>query len=219
MKKRGLAKSNFYKKLFHQQCYLISAAYHEAGHAIIGLLNFIKINSVESCIYKDRGIGGNTTFEVYPSSSDNIDILKYFALAELKVYYAGAIAEKQLLKNISGANLSPFFFKWGAKDDVKAAATLIKEFQLVPPGKKRYDFKQKVIKETNKLINEYWDDITLLSQFLYNKKFITYDDLKKLLCSKSKNNKFWKKQFKNIDIIFSNNFDLDLNTIKIMLGL
>ena len=47
------AKSAFYKKIFLKNYDLISAAYHEAGHAISGLLNFIKIVAVEAKIYKD----------------------------------------------------------------------------------------------------------------------------------------------------------------------
>lgn len=219
MPKRGLAKSSFYRKLFHQNYDLISATYHEAGHAVIGLLYFFKVYAVEADLYQNKKIGGfiNYDYFVVPSNFDT-DLLKCFVIGELKVNYAGVVAEKQLLKNICGSNISPFFLKWGAKDDIKSAANLIEEFQLAPRGKKRYKFKQKIIKETAKDLQKHWDVVTAVANYLYLKRHINYNDLKRVVCSKAKNKKFWKEQFKKIDYIFSEKSNLDLDAIRLIVS-
>lgn len=215
MSKRGLAKSAFYKKIFNKNYDLISATHHEAGHAISGLLNFIKILVVEAKIYKDDKVGGYICFDGLSfGSNSNVEYNNYIALSEIKLNYAGIAAEKLLLKKISGSDISPFFLKWGAGDDISSAASLIKKFNLAPPGKKRYLFKQNMIKETTKELDLHWDAVVAVAHLLYKKKQINYNDLKKLLCTKIKNKKFWKRQFKKIDLIFNNTLELDENSVK-----
>lgn len=215
MPKRGLAKSSYYKKIFHKNYDLITATYHEAGHTVCGLLHFIKVSEVEARLYKDDKIGGHILFDEI-SFDDNLalEFKKLIILNEIKLNYAGIIAEKILLKNISGSDISPFFLKWGSKDDIYAAASLIEKYQLSPRGRKRYAFKQKMMKEVTQELNDNWDAVIAISHLLYVKKQISYNDLKKLLCSKTKNKKFWKTQFKKIDRIFDNDSKLDENTIK-----
>lgn len=226
MSKKGPAKSAYYKKLFNKNYDLISATYHEAGHAISGLLNFIKIIVVEAKIYSDNKVGGYICFDgfTFDPEYDNCIILnknnmsadfkRTILLGEIKLNYAGIVAEKLLLKKCSGADISPFFLKWGAGDDISGAAELIKKFNLAPPGRKRYSFKQKMFKETAKELDLHWDAVTTVAHLLYKNKQINYNDLKTALCTKLKNKKFWVAQFKKIDKIFNNKLKLDENGIK-----
>jgi hypothetical protein len=220
MPKRGLAKSSFYKKIFLKNYDLISATYHEAGHAVSGLLNFIKIIAVEAKEYKDGKTGGWVCFDnCSAQKNSDADFVNFIILAEVKLNYAGIVAEKLLLKKISGSNISPFFLKWGAKDDVSAAAKLINDYQLAPPGKKRSSFKKKMMKESANELDLHWDAVIAVAHFLYKNKEMSYDDLKKVLSKHTSNKKFWKDQFKKIDQIFDNKLNLDENMIKsIILG-
>lgn len=212
--------NHFRKKLSHTHEF-ISTAYHEAGHTIYGLLHFMRIGYVY--VYqnkKTKRFEGLTNYDIpyNPSITDPVIIGKIIK-NEICISYAGLNAEKHLLKLFSGSDKFPVFLKDGSYDDTLTAANLIRKYNIAPPGRKRYVFKQKMIKETLKELQIYWEDVTLVAHALFQRKKLVHSDLKDLLMKKSSNKKFWKKHFKQMDFIFNNLPTLDNKELKSNLGL
>lgn len=201
---------------------LISTSYHEAGHTVYGLLYLMKITSVWVFENKKcKRIEGFTHYELPVDLSEVKDstLLSEVIKAEICLKYAGLAAEKYHFKSISGSDKYPLFLRDGSSDDTLAAAALIRQYNLVPPGKKRYNFKKKLIKETLKELQDNWDAVTVIAHALFKKKRLSYVTLKKLLTKHTNDPEFWKQIFYNLDSIFSKHAPLDEKDIKyILLG-
>lgn len=215
-----MANNDAVRKQIHSIYDLISTSHHEAGHTIYGLLNFIKIESVY--VYqnpKNKRIEGLTNydspdFSVVNDSNFFHNLLK----AEISIKYAGLLAEKCHFKKISGSDKFPMFLRDGSSEDTLSAAALIKKYAIVAPGRKRYAFKKKLIKETSDLLQNNWDAISIVAHNLFQKKKLSYEDLKTILCKKTNNPKFWKDVFNKIDHIYENLETLDEHSLKIILS-
>jgi hypothetical protein len=133
--------------------------------------------------------------------------------------YAGLTTEKIFYKKISGSDKFPSFLKDGSSSDTQTAAKIFKKYNFVSPGQARFVFKKKITKQISILLENYWEDIEILSHLLFQKKKITYEQIKKLLTTKSKNKFFWKDQLKKIEILYHEDTDLDDDTIRIMLSI
>jgi hypothetical protein len=182
----------------------IATSYHEAGHTIYGLLHFMKIESVYVFEHKkSKRIEGFTHYESPPLKeiTDN-SLLMDRVLAEVCLSYAGLVAEKHQFKLFSGSDKFPSFLKDGSSNDTMEAATLIKKYNVAPPGRKRYEFKKKMIKKVSLELQDNWDAVTLVAHALFQKKKLYFADLKELLTKKTKNKKFWKEQFKTLATIY-----------------
>ncbi len=205
-----------YRKKIAGTYEFISTAYHEAGHVIYGLLHFMRINSVS--VFENRKskrIDGFTHYDDYfHSNMKDPRLIANIIKNEICISYAGLSAEKYFFKTISGSDRFPLFLREGSSDDTLSAASLIKKFNLAPPGKKRHLLKQKLIKETSIELQLHWEAVVIVSQELFQKKKLYYNDIKQLLLNKSSNKKFWKKQFKQIDYIFNNASLLDEKELK-----
>lgn len=198
---------------------LISTAYHEAGHTIYGLLHHMKVEMVQ--VFEDKKskrICGYTHFN-YPFAVevDDSNLCYKLMKAEICVNYAGLAAERYHFKNVSGSDKFPAFWKNGSSSDTMAAAALIKQYNLAPPGRKRYNFKKKLIRETHRELHCHWEAVVLIAHALFRRKRLYYSDLKELLTKKSENKEFWKEQFKSINNIFENGDDIDENSLKSIL--
>jgi hypothetical protein len=199
---------------------LISTSYHEAGHTVYGLLHFMKVNSVWVFENKKcKRVEGFTHYELPVDFSE----LKDFALcaeiikSEICLKYAGLAAEKYHFKSISGSDKYPLFLRDGSSDDTLTAAALLREYNLVPPGKKRYNFKKKLIKNTLEDLQDNWDAVTIIAHALFKKKRLSYMSLKKLLTKHTNDPEFWKQNFYILDSIFNKQQPLDEKEIKYIL--
>jgi len=185
---------------------VVSVAYHEASHVVAALLNHIRVEDV----YIDegkRGVGGITGYHMF-YSEDKLDIIdtkirNYLLYTEIYLKYAGLAGEKLYFKDMSGSDSFPQILKSGVEEDMQDAARIIKKYNLAEPGNKRYLFKKKMFRHITKQLKLHWPDIKLLSHILYQKRRLKEDDIKQLLLKKSPNKKFWKKQFKTTDILFT----------------
>lgn len=201
---------------------LIFVSYHEAGHAVYGLLHTMMIGPVYVFESKrEKRIWGMTHFESILDTKDitNPDLISERLHSEICMQYAGLTAEKYHYKTMSGSDKFPMNLKYGSESDTSAAAVLIKQFNLAPPGRKRYAYKKKLIKETLCELQDNWDDVTLVAHALFNKKRLGFSELQDLLTKKSKNKSFWKEQFKTINYIFDNRDALDEKDLKIILSI
>jgi hypothetical protein len=196
---------------------MISTSYHEAGHAIYSLLCGMRVPYV--CIFtnkKNNRVEGFCHYET-PDVASLQDANLVFSLvdSEIGIKYAGLTAERYNFKIISGSDKFPMFLRDGSSDDTLSAAALIRKYNIVSPGKKRYSYKKRKINQVLKELQIYWDDVTLLAHLLFAKKRLSFFDIKKLLIKKSPNKNFWKEQFKIISEIFDKNMYLDESYLKI----
>jgi len=208
------------RRKFHKTHESLSTSYHEAGHTVYGLLHFIKIEDVS--IFENKKTKRIEGFTHY-NSLDIETIIDPILFSdrlhiEISISYSGLIAEKILFKNISGSGVFPLFLKDGSQDDTSSAALLLRKYNLAPAGPKRYNYKQKLIRQVTKELQINWNAVEIVAHALFEKKKLSYLDLKQLLLRKSKNKKFWKKQFKIFDDIYDAE-RLDENAMKIILSL
>jgi len=209
------------RKKFHKLHDLISTSYHEAGHTIYGLLHGMNIESVSvSETKKTKRIGGITQFNLWDLHEIQDDrVLNNRLSASICIFYAGLLAEKRFFKMISGSDKFPMFLKDGSSDDFAEANTLIKKYNLAEAGPPRYRYKQKLLKEVDKELQQNWDAVTIIAHGLVNKKKLNYLDLKELLLKKANNKEFWRQQFKIHEELRQNSDPLDENAIKYILHL
>ena len=201
----------------------ISTSHHESAHAIYALLHLMKVKTVS--VYEDKKvkrIHGLTYYE-YPCDFDRVeelgmsDLLNTLIRAEVGMSYAGLIAERILFENISGSKQIPMFIKDGAADDNQAAQELIEKYAMAPPGAKRSAFKRKMMREVKVELETYWSDVELLAHALFERHKLSSEDIFQLLIKKSTNKKFWKEQFKKIDVIFDSHIKLNEKMLKSIL--
>lgn len=210
--------SNIRKK-FHKIHDLISTSYHEAGHTIYGLLHGMHIESV--LVFetkKTKRIEGFTAYHpIEFSEIQDPELLSDRLHASICLHYSGLVAEKRLFRMISGSEQFPMFLKEGSSTDFSEAAALIERFNLVESGRKRYNYKQKLLKEIDSELQDNWDAVTLVAHALIKKKKLHLPDLKTLLIKKSDDREFWKNQFKIFDELHLNSEPLDEKEIKSIL--
>jgi hypothetical protein len=175
---------------------LIMTSHHEAGHTICGLLHYMKVLVVTAAFGQETS--GWTHYEVLDMPLKNQRIQDYILLSEIKISYAGVVAERMHYKKISGSDKLPTILKNGSSLDIRSAGDLISTSNIVPPGKKRQLYKKQICRDVASLLEEFWDDVSLVAHALYQKRRLAYEDLKDLLTRKSKHKKFWKQQFKDI---------------------
>lgn len=181
----------------------ISTSYHEAGHTVYGLLHLIKINLVS--VYEDKKhkrIYGDTFYDHPELDSFQSNLKMNRVYAEIGFSCAGLVAEKRQYKLASGSNNCPLFIKDKSSKDTTDASNLIKKYELALPGRKRYEFKKKLIKEVDNQLQDNWDAVTIVAHALFQRKQLNFADLKDLLTKKTNNRKFWKEQFRKISSIY-----------------
>jgi len=210
--------SNLYKftiKLSQNHSY-ISTCYHEAGHAVCGLLMFMKIPDVS--VFKNRRISGETNYEVITDEqSKDPGFINFLIKSDIYINYAGLMAEKIFYQDVTGSRIFPNVLKDGVEDDIKEIAKIIKINDLAPAGRKRYLYKKKMMRETRILMEQHWDIIKIVAHELFEKKKLNHEDLKKIICRKTSNKKFWKKQFAYIHNFVDQNKPLDSKDLKIII--
>jgi hypothetical protein len=207
------------RKKFHKTHELISTSYHEAGHTLYGLLHLMKIESV--LVYEEKKSKRICGFTHYNSPDlaeiKDPELLNERVHAEICLSYAGLIAEKRYFKVISGSDKFPMFLREGSSSDINCASVLIKRFNTAPSGRKRYKYKQELIKQIGVEILTNWNDVVLIAHALFKKKKLYFHDLRTLLTQKSENKKFWKAQFALITHTYENTGLLDENYLKSIL--
>lgn len=213
--------TTIFRKKVSKSYETLCVAYHEAGHAICALLKYIYVDS--AFIYEDsatKKMCGETYFCPYEIGNSKQQILNYFLIGEICINYAGLVTEKIFYKKISGSDKFPSFLKDGSSLDTQSAAKILKKYNLIPPGRQRYLFKQKLTKQLISLLDNYWSDIEILAHALIQKKKLNYDQIKFLLIKKSQNKLFWKQRFKAIEFISSASApELDDEVVKIIINM
>lgn len=205
MVNRGIGSASDIRKKLSFNHELILTCYHEAGHTIAGLLNYLIISSVgiELSDKKKTTDSGYTHFDYIldPEQTISYELNYKLLMSELKLNYGGLAAETIFYKDFCGSDKLPMVLKFGSYVDRDRVAEIIVKNNLAPPGKKRYAFKKKVFEQTRRALEDNWTDVKLVSHALFAKRKLYYTDLKELLLKKSDNKQFWKDQFKIIEIL------------------
>lgn len=207
MVNKGMGSPTDIRKKLSYDHELIATCYHEAGHAVSALYHLMHVSAVGTDIVVDKRTQKDLGYTSFDSSLEyetvaNEELLYTFVISEIYINYAGLAAEKSFYKDICGTDKLPMVLKRGSGSDSEHVATLIKKFNLAPPGKKRYAFKKKAFNKARQSLMLYWDDVKLIAHALFKTKKLYWDDLKSLLTRKSKNKVFWKKQIKDIELVF-----------------
>ena len=159
---------------------------------------------------KEKRIWGFTHFTCLTDMDlKNEELSNKFIFNEICFRYAGLVAEKIYFKLISGSDKVPMFFKNGTEDDIAMASSIIKKYNLAPPGRKRYTYKKRLMKKKSIDLKSNWDDVMLIAHALFDKKKLNFVEIKDILTKKSKNKEFWKIQFKEIINLFNDKIPLD----------
>jgi hypothetical protein len=195
---------------------LIAMCYHEASHAMCGLLHHMRVFEVS--VMRSNEKVGLTHYEMI-DTADTKDfsdkkLIKYFAHSEVAISYAGFIGEKIYYYDICGSNRFPMSLKSGSYFDFKDANTLIKKYKLAAPGIERAEYKKKLQSYIHKQLKEYWSDVKLIAHLLYNKRKIFFHDMRNILIRKSINKEFWKKHFKKISQVHRSALKYDEAVLK-----
>jgi ATP-dependent Zn protease len=188
-----------------RQIEVISLVWHESGHALLALLYYFKVLHIT--ITYTQEVEGTTSYLSLERVDLPDDIKIAIASNEIKLLYAGMVAEQLYYKEICGSSKLPSALRDGWQNDIKQVSNIIQRYDLAAPGKKRQDLKNQAKKDAAQMMTEHWDDLKLLSHALYKKKRLTFDDLKKLLTKKSENKDFWKLRFREIDTLFQDGID------------
>src|SRR5271157_241235 len=170
-----------------QNLRIISVSYHEASHTIAALLHFMLVSEVAVTELK-RHVSGHTNYDMFIAESrfEEIDkkVKDYLILSEVCLKYAGLMGESIHFEDMSGSKKLPLILKIGNEPDIQEAAAIVKKYNLVEPGEKRYLYKKKLFRKITALLKEHWGDVKLLAHALYDKRKLQYDDLKYLLSKK-----------------------------------
>src|ERR1700722_10354612 len=103
----------------------VTTSYHEAGHAIYGLLHFMMIYSVYVFENKkNKRVEGFTHYYTPFTEIEDSTLLLERIQSEIGLSYAGLMAEKYQYKLYSGLDKFPTCLD-GSKADQKEAADLI----------------------------------------------------------------------------------------------
>lgn len=201
---------------------LIATCYHEAGHTISGLLNFMIIPSVSIEMSKNRKHITNLGFTHYENAIDfeyikDNELFMNLITAEIYINYAGLAAEKLFYKDTCGSDQLPMALKHGSYLDRDRVSDIIKQYNLAPPGRKRHFFKKKSLNDCMRTLESMWIDVKLVAHALFKRRRLYHNDLFDLLIKKSPNRNFWKKQFKSINVLHNSKEDLDEKEIKLIM--
>lgn len=201
------------KKIISKEYESILTSYHEAGHAVIGLLNYIKIDNI--CLFNKKDVYGHSYFFSYKTNCSNINKKNYYK-RQVQFYYGGMAAEQVFYNKCIGTYLLPFILKSYWQSDKTNISYIIRSKKLAKSGSNTKSFKNKILKETISNVNIFWDDIVLISQKLFKCKKIKFNKLKQILCELSANKNYWKSIFLTISKIEENNFILTNEICKQM---
>lgn len=186
----------------------VSTSYHEAGHVVYGLLHFIMIYSAHVYECNEQVDGKTHYYSPYFENIKNQELLTDRLKAEIGLSYAGLAAQKYHYKLFSGSDKFLSCLD-GSKDDMKTISDIIKKYSLTPPGRPRYSFKKKMIRQVDSELQEHWEAVTIVAHALFRKKRLSFHHLKKLLTTKTDNKEFWKEHLKKISHYYENEEKLD----------
>jgi len=199
---------------------LIAMCYHEAGHAVIGIFNSLKVAEVK-IIDDNKDLEGWTYWDnPIDLDSENVEdnnLLNLIVCNELETLVAGITAERIYYKDICGSEKLPRILKAGSSQDISEVSKCIKKYELALSGPPRTVLKNKITDITKKTLLDHWDAVKAVAHELYRKRNLNFEEIKIILTKKTKTNSLWKEKYKLINIIFDDK-QRSHDDIKILLS-
>lgn len=178
-----------------------ATCHHEAGHTICGLHNFFHVPSVQITNAHPFDSGETFYFQWDTADVSSSSLIHTFLIFDLQLTYAGLIAEKMYHRDITGSVRFPMHLRIGSAEDMAFIAKQIRKHHLAAPGEETRELKAQIAHDTAEIIHRYWLDVKLVAHRLYQKKRLSFDELKTLLTRHSTDREFWKDRFKKIALI------------------
>lgn len=208
---RALKISDVRKQSFDYE--LIAMAYHESGHAICALGNFLYVSSVSVMTPKNNM--GYTNWYIYDVDSiKDEELRKVLFISEVQALYAGLIAEKMYYKDICGSDEFPMHLRAGSSEDTLMASSIIRKASLAKSGRQTHLFKKQMKYDVEQFLKEHWDAVKIIAHALYRKTRLSHDELKYLLTRKTEHRDFWKDKFKKLKIVHNDKVAPPEETVK-----
>lgn len=172
---------------------LVLTAYHEAGHAVIGLLNFVKTRGIS--IVPESGSYGSTLFDfVFPTKETPKQLSNALLASNLYLLAAGEIANNVLCEKL-GCKKAARLIARGGHDDRLRISKVIKDYKLAEPGRLRKELKAAINNKTRQFVETHWEEIVMLASFLLEHRKASFEDVKTCLLSVRGKKTFWKCRF------------------------
>jgi|ERR1700722_3634790 len=179
---------------------LIAMSYHEAGHAICALSNFLQV--IDVSVMTPKTNMGYTNWYIYDANDvKDEDLRKVLFIAEVQALYAGLLAEKMYYKDICGSDDFPMHLRAGSSEDTTTASSIIRKNNLAKSGRQTHLFKKQMKCDVEEFLQEHWEEVKIVAHALYKKTRLSHDELKYLLTRKTEYRDFWKDKFKKLKII------------------
>lgn len=192
---------------------LIAMAYHESGHAICALSNFLYVFSVGVMTPKNNS--GYTNWYIYDTTDvQDEELRKVLFINEVQAVYAGLIAEKMYYKDICGSDDFPMHLRAGSSEDTLMASSMIRKANLAKAGRQTHLFKKQMKKDVEQFLREHWDAVKIIAHALYKKTRLSHDELKYLLTRKTEHRDYWKDKFKKLKIVHNDKTSPAEETVK-----
>lgn len=177
---------------------LIITSWHESGHIIIGLFNYFKVQSAN--IFPPWNDEGATCYLSINFNNVSKKLKQELLKFQLESIYAGQISEEKFHKEIAGSISS--FSRGSSSMDNILATRLIQNHNLAKAGKARILLKKRVKKNLDKVLSKFWDSVRIIAHALYERRSLTFSDIKILLTTQTKHKKFWKNRFRVIEKVY-----------------
>jgi hypothetical protein len=192
---------------------LIAMAYHESGHAICALSNFLYVFSVG--VMSPKNNIGYTNWYIYDTTGvQDEELRKVLFINEIQALYAGLIAEKMYYKDICGSDEFPMHLRAGSSEDTLTASSIIRKNNIVKAGRQTHLFKKQMKRDVEQFLQEHWDAVKIIAHALYKKTRLSHDELKYLLTRKTDHRDFWKDKFKKLKTVHNDKVYPSEETVK-----
>jgi hypothetical protein len=178
---------------------VITTCYHEAGHVLVGLFNYIQVSEV--FIYSKPRINGEAVFEIMDKDdalAEDPETFDFLVKNEIQMSYGGLAAETIHYRNTCGMEKLPSHLKMGSQNDVAYISEIVRRYDLAPAGSSRRAYKEKLFLETCDILEQNWEVLRALSHALYKRNYLDFSSIKKIVMSTTKNPVLWFKRFESI---------------------
>lgn len=173
---------------------LIVTCYHEAGHIVAALRNFIL--PLECQVMKGNQIDANTTLKYFiiPKNSD-AKLYRQLLMSRLHTYAAGIVAEEIFFNLIVGKSL-PRNLRHGWHKDRIEFLSALKKTEKNPATRTR--MREKIFKQTRQVLEKDWHIVIALAHALYDKKFLSFEDICRVVIRSDRPSaKYWRAFLKS----------------------
>lgn len=190
-------------KHLHASAYdyqLIATCYHEAGHVVGGMFNYINVKAAS--IVMSGPIAGTMNSAYYdPIEVSSANVRNALITARLCTLSAGPAAEKVYYNELCGLEKLPKQLSEGGKHDVITFNAIVKKFKLASNAAERKKIKDLIDRRVEKVLRTYWSDVKSIAHILYRDLNIEQEEIYASLLDGA-NHSFWSERVDSIKDLY-----------------